>query len=176
MLATNLKTCGMFSRILFGRTTKATHADLTKLNLFFCREHDEQEHVAEQQAPLLAEDANHPPQADLSHLSPVNPSRSASLEMTEGRRSYTNDLCDAAGETSGPRSGSVSCLASVMYLFCLLWLVQVKSGRLRQSLRQMSSMQARLFDCLPENSSGALSPCRNKTPCMCIPRRIKEEF
>lgn len=82
----------------------------------FCREQGEQEHLAEQQAPLLAEDASHPPQADLSHLSPANPSRSASLEMTEGRRSYTNDLCDAAGETSGPRSGSVSC----SWLLCLL--------------------------------------------------------
>ncbi len=73
------------------------------------REQDEQANLAEQQAPLLAGDASHPPQADLSHLSPANASRAASLEMTEGCRSYTNDLGDAAGETSGPRSGSVCC-------------------------------------------------------------------
>lgn len=63
---------------------------------------------AEQQAPLLAGDMLQPPEADLSHLAQVGSSRSASLEMTEGRLSHGNDLCDVVGGTSGDRSGSVS--------------------------------------------------------------------
>ena len=77
-----------------------------------CRDQGDPERMAEQQAPLLGPEPSHPPQADLSHLAQQhpsrNPSRAASLEMTEGRHSHGHDLSDVLGETSGTRSASVS--------------------------------------------------------------------
>ena len=70
-----------------------------------CRVVDEEEKQAER--PLLADDLAQPPQADLSHLSP-GISRSASLEMTEGRLSHPQDLSEIAEGFSRGNSGSVS--------------------------------------------------------------------
>lgn len=84
-----------------------------------CRRTEEAEKQAER--PLLADDLDHPPTADLSHLSP-GISRSTSLEMTEARHSHLRDLSEAAeGGSGGLKSGSVR-----------LYLLEVLSIRLPQ--------------------------------------------